>query len=64
MISIELPFREKPGTYPKSRGPRYTNFANLKDVKAVFHMFAFAMVAPAKAAMHTGGVILESWDSQ
>ncbi len=31
---------------------------------AVFHILAFAMVAPAKAAMHTGGVIFESCDSQ
>ena len=64
IISWELPFREKPGTNPKRIGPRYKNFANLNDVKAVFHIFAFAMVAPANAAMQTGGVILESCDSQ
>ena len=64
MISVGLPSRENPGTYPKRIGPRYKNFANLKAEKAVFHMFAFAMVAPANAAIQTGGVILESCDSQ
>ena len=63
-VSQALPFNEKPGTYPNKNGPRYRNLANLKEVKAVFHILALAMVAPAKAAMHTGGVILESCDSQ
>lgn len=27
-------------------------------------MLASAMMAPANAAMHTGGVMLESWDNQ
>lgn|GEM_PF-2601517 len=53
-----------PGTYPNRKGPKYRNLANLKEEKAVFHMSAPAMVAPAKAAMHTGGVMFESCESQ
>ncbi len=53
-------FSEKAGMYANMNGARYRNLANLNEVNAVFHIFALAMVAPANAAIQTGGVMLES----
>ena len=42
----------------------YKNLANLKAEKAVRHILALAIAAPAKAAIQTGGEMLESCDNQ